>query len=162
MADFGETIGKTYATEGAAIELGTGVHDGALVPAAQVKVALRMTNRHGLIAGATGTGKTRTLQAIAEQLSADDVDAAAKASPLWAKYGTRVDAQSAREMLAARMAKPAAPEAEAAPAPEPEHKKAAAATGGGAGAIGDFLNSSAGKQVQREVVRGGFGLLKKL
>src|SRR4051812_36860274 len=65
MAKFGETIGKAYATEGAAVELGTGVHDGALDPAAQVKVALRMTNRHGLIAGATGTGKTRTLQAIA-------------------------------------------------------------------------------------------------
>src|SRR5690349_12345057 len=59
MAKFGETIGKAYATEGAAVELGTGVHDGELDPAAQVKVALRMTNRHGLIAGATGTGKTR-------------------------------------------------------------------------------------------------------
>ena len=73
MADFGETIGKAYATEGAAVELGTGVLDGELVPAAQVKVSLRMTNRHGLIAGATGTGKTRTLQAIAEQLSAAGV-----------------------------------------------------------------------------------------
>src|SRR4051794_36064013 len=69
MADFGDTIGKAYATEGAAVELGTGVLEGELVPAAQVKVSLRMTNRHGLIAGATGTGKTRTLQAIAEQLS---------------------------------------------------------------------------------------------
>ena len=35
------------------------------------------------------------------------------------------------------------------------------ATAGGAGAIGDFLNSSAGKQLQREVVRGVFGMLKK-
>ena len=73
MADFGETIGKVHATEGAAIELGTGVHDGAVVPAAQVQVALGMTNRHGPIAGATGTGKTRTLRAIAEQLSATGV-----------------------------------------------------------------------------------------
>ena len=38
----------------------------------------------------------------------DDVDAAAKASPLYAKYGTRVDSQSAREILAARMAPPPA------------------------------------------------------
>src|SRR3954451_12773124 len=73
MAEFGETIGKAYATDGAAVELGTGVHEGALDPAAQVRVALKMTNRHGLIAGATGTGKTRTLQAIAEQLSAAGV-----------------------------------------------------------------------------------------
>src|SRR5262245_15977526 len=73
MAEFGDTIGKAYATEGAAVELGTGVHDGELDSAAQVKVALKMTNRHGLIAGATGTGKTRTLQAVAEQLSAAGV-----------------------------------------------------------------------------------------
>ena len=90
---------------------------------------------------------------------ADDVDAAAKASPLYAKYGTRVDAQSAREMLAARLEQPAPPGAASAPAPE--HEQAAAATVGGAGAIGDFLNSSAGKKVQKEVVRGIFGLLKK-
>ena len=38
---------------------------------------------------------------------ADDVDGPAKASPLYAKYGTRVDTQSAREMLAARLAPPA-------------------------------------------------------
>jgi hypothetical protein len=93
---------------------------------------------------------------------ADDVDAAAKASPLYAKYGMRVDAQSAREMLAARLeqaAPPGAPE----PAPEPvtEHREAAAATVGAAGAIDEFLNSSAGKRIQKEVVRGIFGLLKK-
>jgi len=40
---------------------------------------------------------------------ADDVEAAAKASPLYAKYGTRTDSQSAREMLAARLEQPAAP-----------------------------------------------------
>ena len=93
---------------------------------------------------------------------ADDVDAAAKASPLYAKYGTRVDTQSARELLAERLEqKPAAETAEAAPEPPPERKEAAIATGGGAGAIGDFLNSRTGKQLQREVVRGVFGLLKK-
>ena len=43
------------------------------MPEAGVRVPLRMMNRHGLIAGATGTGKTRTLQVIAEQLSAAGV-----------------------------------------------------------------------------------------
>ena len=38
-----------------------------------MQVPLAMMNRHGLIAGATGTGKTKTLQGIAEQLSAAGV-----------------------------------------------------------------------------------------
>jgi len=70
---FGETIAGAYATDGAAIELGTGKHEGALAPEAAVRIPLRMMNRHGLVAGATGTGKTRTLQVIAEQLSAAGV-----------------------------------------------------------------------------------------
>jgi DNA helicase HerA-like ATPase len=69
MAEFAETISQAYATSGAAIDLGLGVHEGAVVPGAQVRVPLSTMNRHGLIAGATGTGKTRTLQGIAEQLS---------------------------------------------------------------------------------------------
>ena len=73
MADFAQTITTAYATDGAALDLGRGVHDGAVVPAATVKLPLRMVNRHGLIAGATGTGKTKTLQGIAEQLSAAGV-----------------------------------------------------------------------------------------
>jgi len=51
------------------IVLGTGVLDGVPVPGAQIKIALKTMNRHGLIAGATGTGKTKTLQVIAEQLA---------------------------------------------------------------------------------------------
>ena len=51
------------------IVLGTGVLDGTPVENAQIKVPLKTLNRHGLIAGATGTGKTKTLQVIAEQLS---------------------------------------------------------------------------------------------
>ena len=47
--------------------------DGSPHPGAQVRVPLAMLNRHGLIAGATGTGKTKTLQLIAEQLSAAGV-----------------------------------------------------------------------------------------
>ena len=51
------------------IILGTGILDGSPVTGAQIKVPLKTLNRHGLIAGATGTGKTKTLQVIAEQLS---------------------------------------------------------------------------------------------
>jgi DNA helicase HerA-like ATPase len=73
MTDFGGAIGQAYATAGAVIELGRGVHEGALVPEAAVRLPLATMNRHGLIAGATGTGKTKTLQLIAEQLSAQGV-----------------------------------------------------------------------------------------
>ena len=73
MADFGGTIGQAYASEGATIDLGRGVHEGALAPEAVVRLPLATMNRHGLIAGATGTGKTKTLQLIAEQLSAQAV-----------------------------------------------------------------------------------------
>jgi hypothetical protein len=73
MADFAQTITTAYAVDGTALDLGRGVHDGAVVPDAPVKLPLRMVNRHGLIAGATGTGKTKTLQGLAEQLSAAGV-----------------------------------------------------------------------------------------
>ncbi|MGH3133581.1 MAG: helicase HerA-like domain-containing protein, partial [Gaiellaceae bacterium] len=66
---FGEVIGQAYATGRAAIELGLGVHEGSIVAEAGERVPVKMLNRHGLVAGATGTGKTRTLQVIAEQLS---------------------------------------------------------------------------------------------
>lgn len=51
------------------IILGTGVLEGEPIAGAQIKIPLKTLNRHGLIAGATGTGKTKTLQVIAEQLS---------------------------------------------------------------------------------------------
>ena len=70
---FTEVVSGAYATTGPAIELGRGVHDGAVVPEVLVQVSLSMMNRHGLIAGATGTGKTKTLQGLAEQLSAAGV-----------------------------------------------------------------------------------------
>ena len=91
---------------------------------------------------------------------ADDVDGAAKSSPLHVKYATRLDNQSAREMLAARLEQ-AAPPPPGAPTTSERQKKAAEATGGGADAIGDFLKSSTGRTIQRELVRGLFGLLKK-
>ncbi|HYN81255.1 MAG TPA: helicase HerA-like domain-containing protein [Gemmatimonadaceae bacterium] len=52
-----------------AVTLGAIVHDGECEPSPMVSIPIPMMNRHGLIAGATGTGKTRTLQLIAEQLS---------------------------------------------------------------------------------------------
>ena len=61
-----------YAFEGIAIEMGALV-DGEPVPDAQVRIPLAMLNRHGLVAGATGTGKTKTLQVLAEQISANGV-----------------------------------------------------------------------------------------
>ena len=83
---------------------------------------------------------------------ADDVDGAAKSSPLYPKYGTRLDSQSAREMLATRLEQPA-PGAPS-PQPSPRQKQAAEATGGGADAIGDFLKSSSGRALTRGGARG--------
>src|SRR5918997_5335435 len=68
-----QQIAAGYAVEGAALELGTVVVDGAVDPGARVRIPLATINRHGLVAGATGTGKTKTLQGIAEQLSAAGV-----------------------------------------------------------------------------------------
>ena len=68
-AKFTDTIKSSYTTEKAFIYLGAGILDGEIIADAEVNLALKMMNRHGLIAGATGTGKTRTLQLIAEQLS---------------------------------------------------------------------------------------------
>jgi DNA helicase HerA-like ATPase len=73
VSDFAQAIAAAYAVDGPAVDLGRGVHKRTLHPDARVQVALRMLTRHGLIAGATGTGKTKTLQVIAEQLSAQGV-----------------------------------------------------------------------------------------
>jgi len=61
--------------EGQALELGTVVVDGAVDPDARIRIPLATVNRHGLVAGATGTGKTKTLQLMAEQLTAVGVPA---------------------------------------------------------------------------------------
>ncbi|MFI6543535.1 helicase HerA-like domain-containing protein [Streptomyces prunicolor] len=68
-----ESIAAGYAFTGPALDLGALLWDGACLPDAQIRIALPMLNRHGLVAGATGTGKTKTLQLIAEQLSAQGV-----------------------------------------------------------------------------------------
>jgi uncharacterized protein len=66
-------IAAGYAMEGAAIELGAVLVDGSVESTAHVRIPLSMVNRHGLVAGATGTGKTKTLQLVAEQLSNNGV-----------------------------------------------------------------------------------------
>lgn len=68
-----QRIAAGYAVDGQALELGSVVVDGVVDPAAQIRIPLSTINRHGLVAGATGTGKTKTLQLIAEQLSAAGV-----------------------------------------------------------------------------------------
>jgi hypothetical protein len=89
-----------------------------------------------------------------------DIDGAAKASPLWARYGERIDSQSARELLAGRLA-PRPMEHVPPPRDAREPRRAPAPGGTGAGAIGDFLRSREGKALQRKVTRGIFGMLRK-
>ena len=60
---------SAFASQGDAITLGAVVHEGTCYNEPIVRIPLAMMNRHGLIAGATGTGKTKSLQLIAEQLS---------------------------------------------------------------------------------------------
>ncbi|MGI5456132.1 helicase HerA-like domain-containing protein [Streptomyces sp. CA-249302] len=66
-------IASGYAFTGPALDLGALMWAENCLPDAQIRIPLPMLNRHGLVAGATGTGKTKTLQLIAEQLSAQGV-----------------------------------------------------------------------------------------
>ncbi|OBA88642.1 ATPase [Mycobacteriaceae bacterium 1482268.1] len=68
-----QQIAAGYAAQGQALELGSVVVDGTVDSAARVRIPLATVNRHGLVAGATGTGKTKSLQVLAEQLSAAGV-----------------------------------------------------------------------------------------
>lgn len=66
---FKEHINQGYQFKGDFIYLGAAMHEGEVYPDAAVKLPLKTLNRHGLIAGATGTGKSKTLQILAENLS---------------------------------------------------------------------------------------------
>lgn len=70
---FLQAIQQSYTTPLPSIFLGAGIFDGEIMAGAKVNLPLRMMNRHGLVTGATGSGKTRTLQLMAEQLSAAGV-----------------------------------------------------------------------------------------
>jgi len=72
-SSFIDAITKSYSIQGASIYLGAGILEGNIESDAKVNLPLRMMNRHGLVTGATGSGKTRTLQLLAEQLSAAGV-----------------------------------------------------------------------------------------
>ena len=67
--DFSKHISDGYSSKGESIILGGAILDGEALADAHVKIPLKTLNRHGLIAGATGTGKTKTIQVLSEQLS---------------------------------------------------------------------------------------------
>ncbi|MFP5416463.1 MAG: helicase HerA-like domain-containing protein, partial [Actinomycetes bacterium] len=64
-----ETVRDGYTFDADSIELGVLMVDGEPRPDVPIRISLSMLNRHGLVAGATGTGKTKTLQLMAEQIS---------------------------------------------------------------------------------------------
>ena len=66
---FRDAMTAGYAMTEPSLALGSPMHAGEILPEVRVQVALAMLNRHGLVAGATGTGKTKTLQLMAGQLS---------------------------------------------------------------------------------------------
>ena len=66
---FKETMLAGYSFKGDYITLGGAIYEGQPIENVLVNLPLKTLNRHGLIAGATGTGKTKTLQVIAENLS---------------------------------------------------------------------------------------------
>jgi DNA helicase HerA-like ATPase len=68
-AKFKDAMAAGYALKEPAVVLGSPLDGDKVLPDVRIQAALSMLNRHGLIAGATGTGKTKTLQGIAEQLS---------------------------------------------------------------------------------------------
>ena len=76
MADqqaFLQAVSTGYTFKGEHVKIGVGMVNGEVVPGADIKLPLKTMNRHGLIAGATGTGKTKTLQLISECLSDNSV-----------------------------------------------------------------------------------------
>ncbi|WP_224489910.1 helicase HerA-like domain-containing protein [Robertkochia flava] len=70
---FKEAIEQGYTFKGDALEVGAAMLNGAPLTNTMVRIPLKTLNRHGLIAGATGTGKTKSLQVMAEQLSSRGV-----------------------------------------------------------------------------------------
>jgi len=106
---------------------------------------------------------TRLAAPAASMGPAPDVEAAAKASALYPRYGERLDERSAREILAERLAQPAPlppTEMDHVPLPRdtPRGKRRERVPEEG---VGDFLRSRQGQRLQRQVLRGVFGMLRK-
>jgi hypothetical protein len=107
---------------------------------------------------------------------ADNIQSTTAQSKLWPKYATRVDPESAKELLEARIAASAAapgvtpapapipegapPAAGSTPPPAPKAAKPPKAEKPKESAVTDFLKSSQGKQIQNQLIRGAFGILK--
>jgi hypothetical protein len=126
----------------------------------------------------TPVAHTRLLSPRSRMGVADNVKSTTDQSKLFPKYATRVDSESAKELLEARIAaSAAAPGATPAPAPIPEGAPPAAGTAPAPpaptkapkaakaakpkdSAVTDFLKSSQGKQIQNQLIRGAFGILK--
>jgi DNA helicase HerA-like ATPase len=127
----------------------------------------------------TPVAHTRLLSPRSRMGVADNVKSTTDQSKLFPKYATRVDSESAKELLEARIAASAAvPGATPAPAPIPEGAPPAAGTAPAPApaptkapkaakaakpkdsAVTDFLKSSQGKQIQNQLIRGAFGILK--
>jgi uncharacterized protein len=95
-----QRIVQGYTFDEPAIELGVLMENDAPVQPAIIGIPLSMLNRHGLVAGATGTGKTKTLQLMAEQICAAGVPVFGREcghrSRLWRQPRTRCCGRGSR------------------------------------------------------------------
>ena len=98
--DLEAELAAAYGFDAPGVTFGAGMRGDEAVPSVQVRVPLAMMNRHGLVAGATGTGKTKTLQVLAEQLS--DAGVPVFISDIRATSVARRAGRAQREALASR------------------------------------------------------------